>query len=110
MFAKGEIRWVVEPGLVDAPAVRDGAFAERTLVDHPLFHADLLEAEEDGEFRPGVPWLRVLACVARTLVVSGGGLSETLRAGDFCLLPAGVADVSIQAQTGARFLLVEAGR
>jgi mannose-6-phosphate isomerase len=100
----------IEPQVVDVSAVRDGSFAEQTLVDHPLFHVDLMEAVDDGEFRPDVPWLRVLACVAGTLVVSGGGRSEPLRAGDFCLVPASVADISIQAQTGARFLLVEAGR
>jgi mannose-6-phosphate isomerase len=100
----------VEPPLLDVQTVRDGSFSEQTLVNHPLFHVDLMEAVDEGEFRPDVPWLRVLACVGGTLAVSGGGRLDRLRAGDFCLLPAGVADIVIQGEAGARFLLVEAGR
>jgi hypothetical protein len=33
-----------------------------------------------------------------------------LRAGDFSLLPADVAEPAIEVRDGARFLLVEAGR
>ena len=51
----------------------------------------------------------VLAVVAGPIATRGGGVSATLHAGQFCLLPASLADTAIEAAAGTRFLLVEAG-
>ena len=100
----------VEPALINAEPRRQHGFEVRSLVDHALFHADLISAEEAGELRPTEARLQVLASVEGTIAVRGGGLMETLGAGEFCLLPACVPDTAIEARAGARFLLVEAGR
>ena len=98
-----------EPPLIHAPVTRAGALSMRRLVDHRLFRTDLVEAEAPGETRLGSSTLRVLAAVAGPVTVTGGGVSATLRAGEFCLLPASVGDAAMEAGRGARFLLVEAG-
>ena len=99
----------VEPALIQAESLRQGGFEIRSLVDHSLFHVDLISAREAGELRPVAARLRVLAAVEGAITVRGGGLKETLNAGEFCLLPACVQDTAIEARAGARYLLVEAG-
>ena len=98
-----------EPQLIHAPVTRQGGFSVRRLTDHPLFRTDLVEAVAAGEMRPRPPRLRVLAVVAGPIATRGGGVSATLHAGQFCLLPASLADTAIEAAAGTRFLLVEAG-
>jgi mannose-6-phosphate isomerase len=96
----------VEPSLVNARVVRQGGFAIRTLVDHPLFRTDLVEAEGAGEFRPQGPRLSVLALVVGVVRVRGGGAAETAQPGSFFLLPASLDSPVIEASAGAKFLLV----
>ena len=98
-----------EPQLIHAPVTRQGGFSVRRLTDHPLFRTDLVEAVAAGEMRPSPSRLRVLATVAGPIAIRGGGVSATLHAGQFCLLPASLADTAIEAAAGTRFLLVEAG-
>ena len=98
-----------EPQLIHAPATSQRGFSVRRLVDHPLFRADLIAAETAGEMRPGPSRLRVLAAVTGPLTVRGGGVSATLRGGEFCLLPASLTDSAIDSPAGTQFLLVEAG-
>ncbi len=97
----------VEPGLIQAPVTRRAGLAVRPLVDHSLFRAMLIDAEAGGELRPSPGQFRVLAVTAGAISVRGGGMSETLRAGDFCLLPAGLEDTSVDAAAGSRFLSIE---
>jgi mannose-6-phosphate isomerase len=99
-----------EPRLIDAPATRQGTFSVRTLVNHARFRTDLVSAEAAGAMRPNKSTLRVLGAVVGPIVVHGSGVSATLQAGEFCLLPASLTDTAIDASTGGRFLLVEAGR
>ena len=99
-----------EPSLINAPTTRDGALATRTLVAHPLFGVDLIDAEAAGDMSLRPPAVRVVASVAGFVTVHGNGVAATPFAGDFCLLPAGLTDVFVAAGPGSRFLLVEAGR
>jgi hypothetical protein len=55
------------------------------------------------------PRLRIIAVVERQLVVNGGGVGAALTAGQFCLIPASVPEVTLTVQGGTRFLLVEPG-
>ena len=98
-----------EPSLIAASATRHGAFAVRTLVDHRLFRAVLIDAEADSAWRRHPSRLQVAACVNGPVNVRGGGIRETLNPGDFCVIPASVSDAAIEAGKGARLLLVEAG-
>jgi mannose-6-phosphate isomerase len=100
----------VEPSLVAGEATTEGQFARRALVRHALFNVDVVRANAKAVLTLGAPRLRILAVVERQLVVNGGGVGAALSPGQFCLLPAAVPDVTLKAQTGSRFLVVEAGR
>lgn len=99
-----------EPALISAPLSRQDAFAVRTLVDHQLFRVDLLDTDSTGELRPPPGRVRILACVGGALRATGGATAQSLRPGDFCLLPARMTDPTIEAAPASRFLLIEAGR
>ena len=99
-----------EPRIIDAAPTHQGTFSVRRLVNHALFRTDLVTAEATGAMRPSPSTLRVLAAVAGPIIVRANGVSATLQAGEFCLLPASLTDTTIDAAAGAQFLLVEAGR
>ena len=98
-----------EPPLIHASVRRQGAFSVRRLVDHRLFRTDLVEAQSAAEVPLSPSRLRVVAAVAGPVIVHDGRVSATLRAGEFCLLPASVGDATIESAPQTRFLLVEAG-
>lgn len=98
-----------EPALVTPASVREGTFTRRALVRDPLFTADLLEASAKGELRPARGRPCILAVVERDVEISGGGVTQALRPGDFCLVPAATTDAALTAPEGARFLVVEPG-
>jgi mannose-6-phosphate isomerase len=99
----------VEPALIDASPTREGAFTQRMLVDDPLFRVELLRAETAGDWGTRASRPQVFSCVAGSATVRANGMSERLHAGDFCLIPASVADTLIICAPGAEFLMVEAG-
>ena len=99
----------VEPRLIGARTIEAGAFVVRPLVNHPLMHVDLMEAADPAELQPRKSRLQVVAAIDGSLVVRGGGVSAPLQAGDFCLIPASVADATLQASDGARFLMAGPG-
>lgn len=98
-----------EPALITAAPTRQNGFVVRALVNDSLFRTDVVEAETAGEMRPQPPRLRLLACLAGSVGVRGSEVAVALQPGDFCLLPASLANTAIDAPAGARFLLVEAG-
>src|SRR5687767_3248175 len=95
----------VEPPLIRPRTIEAGAFVVRSLVNHPLMRIDLVEAGESAEFQPGESRVHVVAAIGGSLVVRGGGVSAPLQSGGFCLIPANVADATLQASAGARFLI-----
>jgi mannose-6-phosphate isomerase len=98
-----------EPSLAAGMPAHENGFLVRTLMDHSLFRTDVIHAESAGEMRPRPSRLRLLACIAGSVGARGNGVAVPLQPGDFCLLPADVTDVVLEAAAGARFLLVEAG-
>ena len=98
-----------EPTPIDASPTRAGAFTVRRLVADPLFGVWLLHAHRAEELQQRVSRCGVLACVTGSVSVRGGGRSETLQAGGFCLLPASVSNTRIVPAAGAELLLVDVG-
>jgi mannose-6-phosphate isomerase len=94
-----------EPSLIHPKNIGSGAFRVTSLVNDPLLHADLVEAADAATFDPGKGQPHVVAVTGGSVTVRGSGRSASLHAGDFCLLPASVADGAIDAAPGARFLL-----
>jgi mannose-6-phosphate isomerase len=99
----------VEPPLVEAAATARGHFSVRPLVRHLLFNADLVQAEAQDVMEFDRPRLRIIAVVDGRVRASGGGVSESLGAGQFCLLPATLTAPTVAADTGSTFLHIEAG-
>jgi mannose-6-phosphate isomerase len=99
----------VEPALVDAAPSAHGHLRVRPLVRHALFTADLVHAEAQDAITFDAARLRVIAVVNGRVRAAGGGASEDLEAGDFCVLPASLADPVLAPDSGSTFLHVEAG-
>ena len=97
-----------EPPLVDATPSSQGHFSIRALVRHQLFDADLVHAEMQEVMTFEAQRLRVIAVVNGRVRAAGGGVSEELAAGDFCVLPASLP-ATLTADEGSTFLHVEAG-
>lgn len=98
-----------EPALVGTEISSAGGFKIRSLVRHALFNADVFQAAAGGTFVFRQPRLRILAVTEKSLVVTGGGIPVELRAGQFCVLPACLAEVAPASEAGSGFLLVEPG-
>ena len=96
-----------EPDLIAGGTRHQDGFSITSLVDAPVLRTDLLAAGGAGEWRPRATRLHVVACVAGAITAQGGGSEVALRAGDFCLLPARMADVSLVTASGATFLVTE---
>jgi len=100
----------VEPSLVAGDTSRTGNFTTRALVRDELFNVSLVRATAK-EVLPLPPrGVRVVAVIERHVVVNGGGIGTALTPGQFCLVPAAVEGVTLTAQAGSRFLVVEPGR
>jgi mannose-6-phosphate isomerase len=95
-----------EPSLVDPQPSAWGQFRISPLVRHSAFNVDLVAAGGDDVIvlRPSRP--RILALVSGRVNASGGGVSEHLEPGQFCLLPASL-NARVAAEQDASFLLVE---
>jgi mannose-6-phosphate isomerase len=94
----------VEPTLVTGRVVEAGALSMRTLVRHSLFDADLVRSAAAGDMPLAAGMPTVIAVAEGRLTVAGGGRSQDLRPGDFCLVPAAI-EASIAASPAAAFLL-----
>ena len=81
----------------------------RMLVRDPLFDADLHAARAAGAIDLRPPRLRIVAMISKTLRVVGGGATLAMAPGQFCLIPASLAGVTLEFEAGCSFLVVEAG-
>jgi mannose-6-phosphate isomerase len=99
----------IEPGLVASQPRPADDFTVRPLVRDPLFKIDLVEATAAATSRRKSNRPRVMACVSGRLTVAGGGISQVVTAGQFCLLPPAVTDSSVAADAGSAFLIAEPG-
>jgi len=99
----------VEPALAAGEPFVRGHFGMRPVVRHALFNVDLVHAEMQDVLALDDPRLRVIAVVNGRVRATGGGRSETLDAGQFCVIPAGLTGAALAADYGATFLHVEAG-
>jgi mannose-6-phosphate isomerase len=97
-----------EPALVGTGVESAGPFTLRALVRDPLFDVDLIRSASTELMTLSEPALRILAVVEGQVVVSGGGVAQTVDAGQFCLVPASLTDVAVAPEGLSAFLLVEA--
>ena len=98
-----------EPALAAGEPFVRGHFGIRPVVRHHLFTADLVHAESQDVMGLDDRRLRVIAVVHGRVRASGGGVSEMLEAGQFCVIPAALTGATLAADHGATFLYVEPG-
>ena len=97
-----------EPSLLPSVSVQNGAPRERALVRDPLFTAESHQVDvgADMPLRPNK--LQIIGLVAGRVEVREGQGTIALVPGQFCLVPASLAQVVVRAQTPAVILRVEA--
>ena len=97
-----------EPSLVGSEAERAGPFTVRPLVRDALFDVDLVRSATRELMTFSEATVRILAVVEGQVVVSAGGVAQTLDAGQFCLVAASNIDAVVAAEARSAFLVVEA--
>jgi mannose-6-phosphate isomerase len=99
-----------EPKLVASKYLSAANFKFRHLVQDPLFEVQEIVFENAGSLVLAGQYLRIIAVIKGSATVIGGEnkISGKLKPGQFCLIPACLKNVEIQAQSQTTFLCVEA--
>jgi len=96
-----------EPSLLPRAFALKGVQRVKPLVNDPLFAVEAQESAA-GTSVPLLPKkMQIVALLAGRVRVSNDTGSLALAAGQFCLVPASLAQVTVQAETPATFLRVE---
>jgi mannose-6-phosphate isomerase len=82
-------------------------FKFRLLAEDPLFTVQEMAFENAGSYSPAGNYLRVIAVTKGVAQVGDGTAFASLKAGQFCLIPACLNNVEIKAQARTNFLCVE---
>jgi mannose-6-phosphate isomerase len=96
-----------EPSLVRSEFSRNEDIAVRYLVDDPLFRVNQWRIRRGGRFylKSGLP--QIVGLISGQLVLESNGVEAVLKPGDFCLLPASLAKVTVSATKRVEMLHVE---
>lgn len=97
-----------EPGLVSSVPKQTGGITIRPLVKNPLFSVEACEARaaQTQTLTPGT--MQIVGVVSGRLRIVDRGASLAVAAGQFCLLPASLNEVTLQTESAATWLRVEA--
>jgi mannose-6-phosphate isomerase len=98
-----------EPGLVRRRFDEEKEVKRRSLVDDRLFLIEEFQVKRGAQFGIDVeqPW--IVAGVKGKLQIEGGSGRISLSSGQFCLIPADVKSVSIEAEDDGAFLAAISG-
>jgi mannose-6-phosphate isomerase len=97
-----------EPALLPQTAPRSGGPKARSLVRDPLFSVEVDQASASTSVPLPPNKLQVIGLLTGSAQVSDGHQRVSLAPGQFCLVPASLAQVALRAETPATFLRVEA--
>jgi mannose-6-phosphate isomerase len=97
-----------EPALLPTAFIQNGLQRGRALVRDPLFIAEAHQADPGASMPLRPNKMQIIALVAGRAEVREGQGTLPLVAGQFCLVPASLAQVVLRAKTPAIFLRVEA--
>jgi mannose-6-phosphate isomerase len=97
-----------EPSLI-APAVAlEGVHSVRPLVHNPLFTAEAYQARAGASLPLRPNKMQIIALLTGNVRICDGPQSLPLSAGQFCLVPASLAQVTLRAEAPTTFLRIEA--
>lgn len=97
----------VEPQLISSRYSRSPSMAVRYLVDDPRFMVNACRIKRGERFYLRFGSVQIMGVVQGRLRVGSGDGTVNLNAGDFCLLPAALERVPVEALTRVEFLLAE---
>jgi mannose-6-phosphate isomerase len=97
-----------EPSLLPQAFVRQGAQLVRPLVSDPLFTVEAHQADPGTSVPLQPSKMQIIALLAGQIQVGSGQETLVLAPGQFCLVPASLTQVALQAETPATFLRIEA--
>jgi mannose-6-phosphate isomerase len=97
-----------EPSLVQTRFSGDEPHKSRSLVRHDLFHVDYAEMKNGARSRLKPNKLQILAVVRGKIEIQSGTDTVSLKAGQFCLIPAALKETEMIAKSDAGLLRVEA--
>jgi mannose-6-phosphate isomerase len=96
-----------EPSLLSRAFAQHGERKVRPLVRDPLFTAEAQEASADTSVPLRPNKMQIIALLAGRVRVDDGTGTLALAAGQFCLVPASLAQVTLRVETTTTFLRVE---
>ena len=86
---------------------RNEVFAVRYILDDPLFRIDACLVKRGQRFHLNSEDMQILGLIRGRLVITHGQTSVTLKPGEFCLLPASLGRVTLNAELQTEFLHVQ---
>jgi mannose-6-phosphate isomerase len=96
-----------EPSLLPRVFVQHGEHKVRSLVRDPLFTAEAQEASAGTSVPLRPNKMQIIALLTGRVQVDDGTGTLALAAGQFCLVPASLAQVTLRAEMATTFLRVE---
>jgi mannose-6-phosphate isomerase len=99
-----------EPRLIASQYSRNETLKVRYLIEDPLFLVDACRAKRGLRFYLRIASVQILGLLKGTLSVRHGDEELSLQAGDFCLLPASLERVTLEARTQVEYLHVQPGQ
>jgi mannose-6-phosphate isomerase len=98
-----------EPALESRHTTQHGEASVRPVAKCPLFTVEQIGLAAGKSHPLALRTMHIVGVVSGDIIVESSGESLSLRAGEFCLVPAGVA-ARVKAGADASFLRAEAGR
>ena len=96
-----------EPSLAKGEYSRSEVFATRYLVDDSLFRANSWRVKRGQRFHVSNKLPQIFGILHGRLVLSANGVEVTVSPGQFCLVPASLERIAVQAETMVELLHVE---
>ena len=97
----------IEPSVIQSQFAGTGPTKMRPVVRDPLFTVEVYQATAGANLPLEPNEVQIIAVVAGQVQVRDARTTIPLSAGRFCLVPASLGQVTLQAQTSATFLRVE---
>jgi mannose-6-phosphate isomerase len=99
----------IEPPLIRTKFSRNPSIRMRYLVSDPLFTVDAFQVRRGERFYVRCSFPLILGIVSGRLLVRHGETELQLTAGQFCLVPATLERIGLQAETRTTFLHAQPG-
>jgi mannose-6-phosphate isomerase len=99
-----------EPSPVRSDNGSDDSPGARVLVDHPLFRVEAVRLDSDSTSQLAGDKMQILGVTSGSLHVRHRGSRLALSAGQFCLVPACLDEVVVEADARVAFLRVSGGK